>query len=275
VARSLTWRAAVALALALAVATTSPPALADDPPPAPRVYHVPTAWLLPAGANWATIGANHRGGAFASYAAGLGGIAEIDVSVIDSMVGCETCSGTDRDTAELTPITALFKVGVGPGRLGAWQPAIALGFRRSITARDRRVGDGLVEPELAQLYLVASWRLSLFELHVGGDLWDGLSAPDGPRLSAAPVADQLRPFAGASWRSRRYPRTSLLADVAWTPEMRATAAGPLRPELAWVAGFGVRYQALRWGSVELGVRARQRDAENLVAMLRFNATWDR
>ena len=92
----------------------------------------------------------------------------------------------------------------------------------------------------------------------------GVFSPEEPRLFQ-PIIDSL--LNGGD-------QYMLLADFAWAPELRATAAGPERPELAWLAGFGVRYQALTWGSVELGVRAREKDAENLVAMLRFNAVWD-
>lgn len=266
-----TWAAAIAVAV---VAATPAAARADEPPAAPRVYHVPTAWLQPHARTFVTAGANHRGGAFVSAAAGLGNIAELDISVIDQLIGCEVCSGDDRETTELTPITALFKLGVAAGRLGRWQPALALGYRRSFNAREREIGEAVIDPELAQMYLVASWKISRLELHLGGDLWDARSGGGGESLSEAPLGSQLRPFAGASWRSRRYPRTSLLADIAWAPELRATADGPERPELAWLAGFGVRYQALTWGSVELGVRAREKDAENLVALLRFNVVWD-
>jgi hypothetical protein len=252
--------------LALSMCAASALARADDGGPlAPRVYHVPTAWLRPHASVTATVGANHRGGAIAAVVAGLGDIAEVDVAILDHVVACAVCGGDDRETAQTRTATALFKLGLGPGRLARWQPAAALGFRRSLGGLERQVGGSAFDPELAQIYLVFSWRVSRLELHLGGELWDATSRPGGLALDDLAPSEQVRPFAGASWRSRRYPRTSLLLDVAWVPELRDPA-----PQLTWLAGFGVRYQALSWASVELAVRGRERDAENLTAFLRFN-----
>jgi hypothetical protein len=52
-----------------------------------------------------------------------------------------------------------------------------------------------------------------------------------------------------------YPRSSLLGDIAWQPELDAVRG----PALGWVLGVGVRYQAFSWASIELAVRARQGD----------------
>ncbi len=57
-----------------------------------------------------------------------------------------------------------------------------------------------------------------------------------------------------------YPRTSLLAELTWQPDADADA-------LRWLGGWGVRYQAFAWGSIELAVRHRQREALGDAAVL--------
>ena len=48
------------------------------------------------------------------------------------------------------------------------------------------------------------------------------------------------------------------------------------PDLEWVAGWGVRYQALRWSSVELLVRHREDEGlGDSTVMIRVNAALDR
>jgi hypothetical protein len=62
----------------------------------------------------------------------------------------------------------------------------------------------------------------------------------------------LRPLGAIELTPPAYPKTTLMADLACLPRFDATA-----PALEWVAGWGVRYQALRWGSIELDVRHRE------------------
>ena len=44
----------------------------------------------------------------------------------------------------------------------------------------------------------------------------------------------------------------MLADIAWQPELTPSGDRP-----AWIIGWGVRYQALAWGAIELDVRHRE------------------
>jgi hypothetical protein len=136
-------------------------------------------------------------------------------------------------------------------------PAIALGVRTAFAAR----GHDLHEPRATDAYAVASRDLGVVRLHAGVD---ALSASvDGHRAAA-----RLRPLAGLEVHPPMYPRSSLLADLAWEPTL--AAQGP--PTLGWLLGIGVRYHAFSWASVELAVRARQ--AEDLGAstvMVRLNA----
>jgi hypothetical protein len=63
----------------------------------------------------------------------------------------------------------------------------------------------------------------------------------------------MRPLAAIELTPPAYPKTTLTADVTWAPRTDEGAT----PVVGWVAGWGVRYQALRWGSIELDVRNRE------------------
>ena len=109
--------------------------------------------------------------------------------------------------------------------------------------------------------MVASRDLGVVRLHAGVD---ALAASVGDHRSAA----ELRPLAGVELHPPMYPRSSLLGDIAWEPELDA-AQGPV---LRWMLGVGVRYQAFSWASVELAVRARQGDdLGGATVMVRVNA----
>ena len=126
--------------------------------------------------------------------------------------------------------TALFKIGWGGRRAAA-----ALGFRKLFGRTD----------VTAEMFGGLSGALGPIRLHLGGALWDAESA------AGVGLAAHLRPFGGIEWTPGLYPRSTLLADVEWVPRFRTAV------ELAWVAGGGVRYQAMSWLSVELGVEVRQ------------------
>jgi hypothetical protein len=102
-------------------------------------------------------------------------------------------------------------------------------------------------PRASDAYLVASRDLGVVRLHAGVD---AIAAGTGT-LRSAP---RLRPLAGLELHPPMYPRSSLLTDVAWQPQLLERGS-----TLGWVVGIGVRYQAFSWASVELAVRARQGD----------------
>jgi hypothetical protein len=132
-----------------------------------------------------------------------------------------------------------------------------LGVRATFAAYDPVVG----APRATDAYLVASRDLGVVRLHAGVD---ALAASVGDHRSAA----ALRPLAGVELHPPMYPRSSLLGDIAWQPELDA-AQGPV---LRWMLGVGVRYQAFSWASVELAVRARQGDdLGGATVMVRVNA----
>ncbi|MBA3819629.1 MAG: hypothetical protein H0X17_12105, partial [Deltaproteobacteria bacterium] len=64
----------------------------------------------------------------------------------------------------------------------------------------------------------------------------------------------------------------LVADLAWAARLEPAPAGP---RATWVAGWGVRYQALAWGSIELVVRHRE-DAGlgGTSVAVRLHGSWD-
>jgi hypothetical protein len=201
-------------------------------PRAPRLFAAPTAWLPPASAVHATAGVDHRGGPFFAATAGLGGIAEVDATF-------------SRLAGRLLP-TALFKVGIGGRRVAA-----ALGFRKSF-GQDARA---------AQLFAVASVALGPVRLHAGVDRWDAQVA-GGPE-AAGPV----RPLGGVEWTPAIFPKSTLIADLAWAARVDGATAS-----FGWVGGGGVRYQALSWGAIELGVQVREGDGlERPVIFVRVNA----
>ena len=224
-------------------------------PADPRVLTVPTAWLMRAGDAHGTLGIDHRGDPAAMFGYGLGGLAELEVGGDSDIRGCSDCAARP---APITLARAAFRIGA---RQSAWftgMPALVLGVRTTWAARS----DEDREPRASDAYLVASRDLGVVWLHAGVD---ALSASAGGRRAPA----RLRPLAAFEIHPPMYPRSSLLGDLAWEPTLD-TEHGPT---LGWIFGIGVRYQAFRWASVELAVRARQ--SEELGAatvMLRINAT---
>jgi hypothetical protein len=206
---------------ALSVCATSI-ARADEPPPTPpRLFHIPTGHIQPAGRGHGSAGADHRGGGLFALTYGLGGVADLDVEVTDRFV---TADDDERPHA-----SALFKLGLGERQLGFWHPAAALGFRKSFAGQS---------DEIAELFVATSTSLGPVNLHAGANYWGGV--------------EQVRPFGGFEWRTGIYPRTTLLADLSWAPDLDTND-----PSLRWLGAWGVRYQAFAWGSIELGVRHRE------------------
>ena len=85
-------------------------------------------------------------------------------------------------------------------------------------------------------------------------------------LNREPLSARARPFTALAWNPPIYPRTTLLAEVSFAPVVERD-----RIELRWLGGWGVRYQALSWGSIELAMRHREGDSlSDSTVMVRVN-----
>jgi hypothetical protein len=240
----------------LALLAISRPAAAD--PVLSRVLTAPTAWLPPAGTVVGTAGFGRFGdGGMINLGVGLGGIAAVDVGAENDVRGCNAC-GTDRPEA-IVMGRAGFRLGVHQGAWGRGSPALVLGVRTTWAARGHTFG----KARAAEAHLVASWAVGPTRLHAGVA---ALDAGFDDEISLGPT---LRPLGGFEWTPRDFPKSSLMADVMWVPRLEADRAA-----LERVVGIGVRYQALAWGSIELGVRNREDDGlAGTTVLVRVNGVW--
>ncbi|HEY4182776.1 MAG TPA: hypothetical protein VGM90_38355 [Kofleriaceae bacterium] len=224
--------AIAALSVLLATAAHADPAL-------PRVLAVPTAWMPPPGAVVATAGIDRHAAMTADLDIGLGRLASVEVGLDSDSRGCTACS----EPTSLSLGRAAFRMGARQNALFRGAPALVLGFRTTFSAHGHEFG----EARVSDAYVVASSVYGPVRAHLGGQVTE---AAFGDRtVHMKPRASAL---AGLEWTPSIYPRTTLLADVAWAPQF-----SPTEIELEWLAGWGVRYQAFSWGSIELAVRHRQ------------------
>ena len=243
--------------IGVVLGTAAQPASAD--PVLPRVITAPTAWLPPAGTVVISAGTDHRGAGMADAMIGLGGLASVDIGVDTDVRGCDVCEGDDANAEGLWLGRAGFRLGARQDAAFAGSPALVLGVRTTFAAGGRAFSAARV----TDAYLVASRTLGPIRVHAGGQVTE--AAFDDNEAHMKPT---FRSFAGLEWTPAMYPRTTLLADMAWLPELRTT--GTIEQE--WVADWGVRYQAFRWGSVELAVRHREDEGlDGSTVMVRFNA----
>lgn len=212
-----------------------------EPPRLARVLTAPTAWLIPAGTVVGSASLDHRGDGALSVLLGLGDLATVELGGDTDVRTCDACgdAATPRWIGR-----AAFRVGARQDAWFAGMPALALGMRAAVTGGNRTA------PRVSEAQLVASRSLGPLRLHAGATLTAAgfETAARSPRA----LGPTLRPLAGLEWTPRRYPRTALLADVAWVARLDSGA-----PRLEWVAGWGVRYQAVRWSAIELAVRHRE------------------
>jgi hypothetical protein len=246
-------------------------------PPAPRVIDVPTARLQPSGRVFVSGGAFviPDRTPFVNVTLGLGGLADVDLELTDQVAVCKACSPDAPTPSSIALMTAAFKMGLAEGHLHRWQPALALGLRAPILDRtvDFENLPGIEhEVRAARLSLVASEHAGPLDLHLGVDVWDAESTTGGAanQLNDGPLAARVRPLAGLEWNPSIYPRTRLLADVGWAPVFEDGEV-----ELRWLFGWGVRYQAVSWGSIELDVRHREEGGlADTEVTVRLNAVLD-
>jgi hypothetical protein len=231
----------------LAIAVAARVAAAD--PARARVVTAPTAWLPGDGAIVGTASLDHRFDASdgsIALAYGLGGLASIEIG--EDNDARAACAGCDPPQA-MRLGRAAFRIGA---RQDAWfrgQPAVVIGASASFAAARTSGFDGA---RVVEVYAVASRVIAFAQVHAGVVALDA-AATNMPRMGTA-----VRPLAALELTPPRYPKTSLVGDLAWSP-LFATPA----PRVEWVVGWGVRYQALAWGAIELDVR--HREGEGLAA----------
>lgn len=191
---------------------------AADPPPLPRVVTAPTAWIPADRTAIGSTSLDHRGAGAITLSYGLGGLAAIEI-------------GADSDLRECAPCTPVLEPHAA-FRIGTHGVALVVqtgfGYSRASSAT-----------------LVASRVIGPVRLHAGIEALDG-------RVGDMRLGTTVRPTGAIELTPAQYPKTTLLGDLAWEPRFDQAA-----PALEWLAGWGVRYQALRWGSIELDVRHRE------------------
>lgn len=246
----------------VAVAALASGAAADDGALAagPTVIAIPTAWTQPRTSLTAALDADHRGGTGARITLGYARLVEVDLRGDGELTACDPCAGPDRAVEPVQLPTAGWKLALRPWRDGA----VAVGVRVPLGERPRRASEAFV---------VVSQRLGPVRLHAGASTW----ASEHPGATGAPIVRAarhgVRPLAGLEWTPAIYPRTTILADLQWLPELGPTAA---ETAPRWSFAWGVRYRALAWSAIELAVRHRQEDElGGATVMVRLSAAWPR
>ncbi|MEZ4366861.1 MAG: hypothetical protein R2939_11300 [Kofleriaceae bacterium] len=212
---------------AAGVASAQPARAIDVPEAEPATTHL-------------LAGIDHRGVPMVDAAVGLGDLATVGLTLDDRIA-----VGGGAAAASSEPmLAAWFRLGVPADLLGRGAPAVVLDLERSVDERLRRAGRR--GTPFAELRLLATRR-------VAGTRIGQLSLTAGVTLAdAAPhLAPSLRPAAALGWTPRRYPRTTLLADVGWAVRVVDEV-----PAVAGAIGWGVRYQVARTFHIDLAVRHR-------------------
>jgi hypothetical protein len=255
-----------ALTLLAALALTARSAAAD--PAEARLLTAPTAWLPPAGALTASAAieqsVEYRGDGAALVGFGLGGLAAIELGADTEVRTCTSC--VDPANARWFP-RASFRIGA---RQDAWfrgMPALALGVKNTFATPGF---GGFQRPRVTEAYVVASRAIGRVSAHAGVM---AIAASFGD-LELQPV---LRPIAGLELRPPGWPKSTFIADVAWTTRLELEPEPSERrgPQLEMMIGGGARYQFFRWASIELGFRVPQEEGlANGKVMVRLNGVWE-
>ncbi|MBX3160960.1 MAG: hypothetical protein KF773_33685 [Deltaproteobacteria bacterium] len=257
--------------VALAWLSAARVAAADGDPPAPssaqpevgRLITAPTAWLPRAGVvvgsaalDLTAVTRDSRFDADLLLSFGLGTIAAVDVGLDKDVRECGACDGRP---APLWMARVAFRMGAPQDALFPGMPAVAFGVRTTVAA----AGD-TERARAATAFLVASRVIGPIKLHAGA------AADDASIGRAYEMGRVVHPFAGFEWTPAQYPKTTLMADFMYAPLFAGDAA---RTE--WIAGWGVRYQALAWGTIDLAVRHRQDEsASDSTVLVRVTGTFN-
>jgi len=216
------------------------------------VITAPTAWLPAAGAAVASASLDQHGIATIGAGYGLGGIAEVERDGDGDLHDC----GSSPCSQALYQARATFRAGARQDEWFDGQPAVVVGVQESLPGT-RRAGSA---------YVVASRTLGTgfgsWHLHAGAIALD-VDAGGGQRLGFT-----VRPIGGIELVPSQYPKTTMMVDATWLPELYTSG-----PRAAWLGGFGARYQAFSWASIELAIRASTE--ENRGVMVRVNGVLGR
>jgi len=216
------------------------------------VVTAPTAWLPAAGTAIGSASLDQHGTSSIVVGYGLGGIAEVELGGDGDVDQCDSVACKSR----LYQARATFRVGARQDEWFDGQPALVFGVQESLPGT-RRVGEAYVVASRTLGTGFGSWRL-----HAGAIALDA-TADDGSRLGFT-----VRPIGAIELVPAQYPKTTMMLDVTWLPELHAPGSMTAPVQAAWLGGFGVRYQALSWGSIELAIRASS--VEDRGVMVRIN-----
>jgi hypothetical protein len=216
-----------------------------------HVVAAPTAWMPAENAGTGTAGLDRYGNAMIDLGYGLGGISEVDIGVDTDVRACAACSH-DNPAPSIYLARAGFRLGAPADAWFAGQPALVFGVRVTAAIGERRVGDA---------YIVASERIGFAAVHAGVEAIDAGDA-------TMRMGTHVRPFVGAQLTPPKIPKTTVIGDLVWLPRFETTA-----PTLEYMFSWGVRYQALTWGSIELVVQQRQRELDIPSVLVRVTGVW--
>ena len=235
-------------------APPKPPRPPEPPIQMPTGFRMPTGHLLPAGVLFTSSGIDTGAGFSSQGSVGLGDVAEFGIEVNDFV---RAQSPGERDPHRIYPYAlALFKVGVGEGRLWSWQPAMSIGFRKSFEKDD----NDYTTREAELFFVMSKTVLKHVGLHAGGTFWDASlqnhAAGTTLTLHDQGVGKQMEAFGGID--AEPFDGSQIMVELIWTPQF--TYADPnnenikdaieLKPILSW----GVRYRVADWIFLESGVR---------------------
>jgi hypothetical protein len=235
----------IALLLAATMVVVAGNARADNRT-SDSIITMPTATIRAAPSITGRVRIDHRGAASGQVALSLGGIAQLSLDTDRDLRTCATCDSSA--TPQPTRLGhADFRMAVPHDAWFRRQPAMALGVRVTWPTSI----DSYADLRAADVYAVASEQLGPVRLHAGAIAQNIASQRGDTGLQLASVA-RVRPMLGIEWNPAPYPRTTVVADITWIPELiNATA------KQTWLAGWGVRYWAGHGYTVELAVRHRQ------------------
>jgi hypothetical protein len=241
--------------VALASVIGVPRLAAAEEPTVSRALTAPTAWLPPSGGLVLTTTMDHRADSSAVVGFGLGGLGALEVGTDTDVRTCLTCDG-DADAIYLG--RAGFKMALAQNQLFRGMPGLAVGVRTTFASSGRS------RVRVSEAFAVASRVVGPVVLHAGAQAVDA-------SVGDAELGVTIRPIAALEWTPGQYPNTTVVLDVAYVPLIRDAT-----PDLEWVGGAGVRYNALRdWGAIELAVRVREDEGlGDTTVMVRLNGVLD-